>query len=181
MGERRFSRSGLLILLGCLPALAIGLYLARDDAPRAAPTPPPTVARAAVAPATAFPTATPTAVPPTGTPEPTPQPVKASPPTPTPPPTATPAPAWVEVGRWRDSTIIYTAPFTVRGPWRIRWQLSSPDELCQVMIEDGSPLPPLLTGPAEATSGEFSIPNGGTFSLMLHNTIPYEVIVEDYR
>jgi hypothetical protein len=70
--------------------------------------------------------------------------------------------------------------FTVRGPWRIRWQLASPTESCQVMIVDGG-ASPLLTGPAGATSGVFNLPDGGTYSLMLHNTIPYEIVVEDFR
>jgi hypothetical protein len=77
--------------------------------------------------------------------------------------------------------VLYTASFTVRGPWRIRWQLSSSAETCQVMILDGSANPPLLTGPSGATSGVFSQQSGGTYSLMLHNTIPYEIVVEDFR
>lgn len=85
------------------------------------------------------------------------------------------------MGHWRGDEVTYTASFTVKGPWRIRWQLSSAAELCQVMVEDGSPDPPLFTGPKGATSGVFNVPNGGTYSLMLHNTIPYEIIVEDFR
>jgi hypothetical protein len=49
------------------------------------------------------------------------------------------------------------------------------------MIIDGSANPPLLTDPSGATNGIFGPQGVGTFSLMLHNTIPYEIVVEDFR
>ena len=39
----------------------------------------------------------------------------------------------------------------------------------------------LISGAAGATAGVIDNPRGGTYSLMLHNTIPYDVIVEEWR
>ena len=181
------ARRGMLLTIGLLPALVVGAYLLLRDVRAAMPPPTPAPTHAAAAP---FATTTPAPVPaatlvagfaaspetntatapaPTGTP------------TPTPTPTATPAPAWLEVGRWSDRQVIYTDTFTVRGPWRIRWRLSAPTETFQLMIEEGNATPILHTAAAGATEGVFEETRGGTFSLMLHNTIPYEVIVEEFR
>ena len=177
-------RRKLLPLLGLLPALTVGAYLYLRDARAAAPLPtPPPTSRASLIVATATatplpPTATLTATPTTAA-TPLASPTRA--PSATARPTASPTPTWVEVGRWNDNQIVFTAAFTVRGPWRIRWRLSASTELFQVMITEGIATPILLTAEAGATAGVFEEARGGTFSLMLHNSIPYEVIVEQLR
>ncbi len=94
---------------------------------------------------------------------------------------ATPvAKRWIEVGRWRDRQIIVTDAFTVQGPWRIRWQLDTATEPFTLMIEEGVTTPRLFTSPVGLTSGAINEARGGTYYLMLHNTVPYEVIVEEF-
>lgn len=92
----------------------------------------------------------------------------------------TASPHWTEVARWQGSTIIVTDPFNVRGPWRICWQLPSGDAPFTVMV---GTLPAgtweLMSGQPGATVGRFDETPGGTFQLMLHNTTPYTVVVED--
>ena len=174
---RRIARA---LLLGLLPALVVGGALFLRDARPAAPPPAPTAS--AVVRATAAETATPAATPQapplaaTATPVPglSPPSVAAASPAPA-------APAWVEVGRWRDGQLRVTEAFTVRGPWRIRWRLDSPAEAFQLMIEEGDATPVLLNGAPGATAGVFDEARPGTFSLMLHNGIPYEVVVEAWQ
>ncbi len=111
-------------------------------------------------------------------------PATPPPPTATPTATTTPTPAipvWVVIGQWHDQDVIFTPQFTVTGPWRIRWRLSAAIELFQVMIGEGQATPILISGAAGATAGVIDNPRGGTYSLMLHNTIPYDVIVEEWR
>lgn len=110
----------------------------------------------------------------------------AAPITPTPRPTATPVPPtpaptaspWVVVASWTGSAPMTTEPFTVRGPWRIRWRVASAEQGFSVMVLAGSDSE-LLNGPDGVTEGVFELPSGGAFSLMVHNTVPYEVVVED--
>jgi hypothetical protein len=194
MAHRHIFGISIALLVGLLPALLVGRYLFTREGQHAqvAPSPSPQVVAAAPV-ATSIPTAMAT-IGPTAIPVPTATPTlmaviapdQRSPtavPTPTSvPATATPAgPTWVDVGHWRDSQLIVTETFTVYGPWRIRWHLASSAEPFTVMVEEGTATPILLFGPTGATDGVIDEPQGGTFNLMLHNTIAYDVIVEDLR
>ena len=137
-----------------LPAILIGAYLYLGDAQAVAPAPPPAVTHPAVVSlATAIPTLLPTATRP---------------------------------GLGGGGALACQRGDLYRnlhrpGAWRIRWRLAAPTELFQLMIDEGLNTPILLTGSAGATEGVFEETRGGTFRLMLHNTIPYEVIVEEFR
>ena len=87
----------------------------------------------------------------------------------------------MEIARWRDQRVMSTEPFTAQGPWRVRWRLDHAGQPFALMIGEASAEPRLLTGMAGATAGTFEEPRGGTYFLMFHNTIPYEVVVEDWR
>jgi mono/diheme cytochrome c family protein/uncharacterized membrane protein len=101
----------------------------------------------------------------------------------TPPPggASPPGGAWAEVGHWRASALLATESFAVRGPWRIHWRMDSATESFQVMVIEGDLEPRLLAGAPGVTEGVFEEPRGGTFSLMFHNGIPFEVVVEDQQ
>ena len=93
----------------------------------------------------------------------------------------TPRQPWSRVGSWNDSRLMSSEPFTVQGPWRIRWRLASVDEPLYLMIEEGDyVVPVLIVGQIGATDGVIYRERGGTFRLMFHNTVPYDVIVEDF-
>ncbi|HYU18623.1 MAG TPA: copper resistance CopC family protein [Chloroflexota bacterium] len=92
----------------------------------------------------------------------------------------TPPAAWVVVGQWRNADLMTTEPFTVRGPWRVRWRLDSAAEPFAFMIvENETAAPKLLLGQPGTTEGVFEEQPGGTYRLMFHNTTPYDVVVED--
>ncbi len=84
---------------------------------------------------------------------------------------------WVEIGYWNDERLMTTEPFTVRGPWRIRWTIAAGQPVYMMLLDGDTEL---LTFSAERgmTHGVFEEQQSGTFSLMFHNTVPYEVIVE---
>ena len=113
-------------------------------------------------------------MPPTGT-------AGAAPAAATAPASAALPPAWVEIARWRDQRVMSTEPFTVRGPWRVRWRLDHAGQPFALMIGEEDTEPRLLTGTVGAMAGTFEEPRGGTYFLMFHTTIPYEVVVEDWR
>jgi methionine-rich copper-binding protein CopC len=88
---------------------------------------------------------------------------------------------WLLVGRWRGSDLKTTPPITVQGPWRIRWHLDRASERAAIMIEEeGNDLPELIFGPEGATDGIIDRERGGTFRIMFHNYVPYDVAVEDF-
>lgn len=92
-----------------------------------------------------------------------------------------PSQIWREVGHWRDSRLRVTETFTVQGPWRIRWHLDDAQDPMYLMIEQGDDVvPELITADPGATDGVINRDTGGTYSLMFHNTTPYEVVVEDF-
>ena len=90
----------------------------------------------------------------------------------------TPGSRWVEAGYWRDNRVMTTEPFTVRGPWRIRWRLDEPSQPLYMMLLDGDVELREYTAHLGTTRGVIEEDQGGTFSLMFHNTVGYEVIVE---
>lgn len=105
-----------------------------------------------------------------------------APPAPAQPAASSPVPreAWRVVGHWQNQGLITTPEFTVHGPWRIRWQLENTDERCFVMIEeDVTKAPLLLSGDPGATAGIFHQDRAGSYRLMLHNTTPYDIVVEE--
>ena len=87
---------------------------------------------------------------------------------------------WVEVARWKDDREQVTEPFTVRGPWRVRWRLRDAAEPFMFMIVLAADRPPRYFPPERSLEGSHEEAQGGTYSLMLHNTTPYEVVVEDW-
>ena len=90
-----------------------------------------------------------------------------------------PAGGWLEVGYWRDGGLMTTEPFTVRGPWRIRWRLGDGTQPIYMMLLEGDRELHTYTDHLGTTRGIIQEEQGGTFRLMFHNTVPYEVIVED--
>ncbi|HEX5506008.1 MAG TPA: c-type cytochrome, partial [Thermomicrobiales bacterium] len=158
------------LTVGTLPGVQSGQFKPGVGAPAGTPA-----ASGAATPAASVPPVSPSAAagPRAGTPPP--------PTAPPAPPTPTAGPTWVEVGHWSDSKLFVTPDFTVTGPWRIRWTLADASQPFLVMIEQDNVTPVLLTGPDGATSGVIERQQGGTYNLMIHNTTPYDVVVEDYR
>jgi hypothetical protein len=88
---------------------------------------------------------------------------------------------WLLVGRWQGSDLKTTPLLTMHGPWRIRWHLDQAMERAAIMIEEeGDPLPILLFGPEGATDGVIERERGGTYRIMFHNYVPYDVAIEDF-
>jgi methionine-rich copper-binding protein CopC len=92
-----------------------------------------------------------------------------------------PASPWRILGRWQGSELKLSPWLTVHGPWRIRWHLDQGTEMAAIMIEEeGNPLPELILGKMGVTDGVIDRERGGTYRIMFHNYIPYDVTVEDF-
>lgn len=87
---------------------------------------------------------------------------------------------WREVARWRGEGVMQTGPFTVGAPWRVRWQLNDAREPFRWMVLTGDQTEStLLLGEPGETVGMRVQESSGTYRLMLHNSVGYEVVVEE--
>ena len=88
---------------------------------------------------------------------------------------------WQILGRWQGSDLQTSPWLTMQGPWRIRWHLDVGAEAAAIMIEEeGSSLPELILGKMGLTDGTIDRERGGTYRIMFHNYVPYDVTVEDF-
>ncbi|MEK7216878.1 MAG: hypothetical protein AAB289_14930 [Chloroflexota bacterium] len=90
---------------------------------------------------------------------------------------------WEEVARWQGDAFLVTEPFTVDGLWRIRWRLASAEEPVIIMVTEpnGSTVLETLADQNRYAEGVFQERAPGSYALMFHNSVAFEVIVEQQR